>query len=362
MAKTLQQILGYVTLTGLIQAVKSGIPNPIPDQFWKSTKNVIGDSGRYTRVVGQRKLARTARYGSPAIRRELLPIAVVDVKLLHTFEEQPIPPLVMQQLRSYDNYEVQQLGIQEVSRQTREFAQLFVNLRTAAILTAFAYGRMAFDAEGNLLPDAQFSSGVEQIDFQIPAANKGNLGGIISASWATATTNIVQQIAALKQRAVRQTGYPIEYVFYGRNIPSYLTRNDYVRDYLARNPTGNQGFVFTGEIPNGLFGLNWVPVYTGFWEDQNSTLQNIFDDDAIVFTPAPSPDWFEILEGSYTVPTTINIIPDAMAAMSGVKMVYGMFGYGLVVHNPPTVMTYYGDTFLPVIKIPEAVYIGDATP
>jgi hypothetical protein len=59
------------------------------------------------------------------------------------------------------------------------------------------------------------------------------------------------------------------------------------------------------------------------------------------------------------VPTTVDIQTSAVAAMNSLKLVYGMFGYGIASHNPPGVTSYYGDTFLPVIKNPEVEFIAD---
>ena len=81
------------------------------------------------------------------------------------------------------------------------------------------------------------------------------------------------------------TGYPLKYAFYGLNVPSYMTQNNYVIDYLARNPKFAQKFLEQAEIPDGLFGFTWVPVYTAFYEDASNTNQTFFSSDAVIFTP-----------------------------------------------------------------------------
>ena len=354
--------MGYTALTGLIQATTSGIPNPLPEKFMSTTRDVIGDAGRYTRVTGQRRTARLGKYGASALRRELKDVGSVDVKLMHTFEEQPIPPLVMQALRNYENYEVQKMGMQEVARQVKEFTQLFVNLRIATIMQVLANGILYFDGSGNLLPSS--SGAVETISFQMNANNQNQLNGIIAASWATASTNIPLHLRNLKKRAAQLTGYELKYAFYGVNLPTYFTTNDYVLDYLSRNPTWSNKYLESehGEIPDGLFGLTWIPVYNSFFEDSTGTNQEIVGVDKVIFTPDVSSDWWEVMQGSYLVPTSINITTDAGAAMNSLKQVYGMFGYGLAGHNPVTVNTFYGDTFLPVIRNPDVVFQADVTP
>jgi len=348
--------LGYLPLTGLIQAIKSGIPNPFPPKLFTTTRKIVGDAGRYTQVTGARTTTRLVQYGAPAKRQVLRNVASRDVKLIHTFLEQAIPPLVMQALRNYDNYEMQRMGMEEVSRQAREFTVMFMNMRIAVTALMLAYGQVGFDSDGNLLPNSGYSGATEQVSIGMNANNQNQLNGLISKTWSDPTTDIPLQLRNLKLQAAELTGYPLKYAFYGVNVPGYFSNNDAILDYLSRNDSMRNKWLETAEIPDGLFGYTWVPVYTSFWEDQNGTNQAIFGGDTVVFTPEIAAEWWEMIEGSYLVPTTINIQTDAVAAMNSLKQVFGMFGYGLTSHNPPGVMSYYGDTMMPVIKVPNAVF------
>ena len=366
MAKSLLQILGYVPLTGLIQATTSGLPSPIPESFFTTKGSTVGNVGRYTQVNGTRKTARLVQYGAPAMRRQLKDVASKDVKLLHTFEEIQIDMTVMQLLRNYTNPQLQARGEDEIIRQVKEFRQLFDNLRTAATLQALATGFVYFDGDGNLLPS---SSGAKvTIDYGMNATtNKGQLqdagGNTIITSWATASNDIPGMVRTIRKTAARRTGYKLKYALYGENIPSYLAKNDYVKDWFTRHPDKRAQYLDTGELPDGLMGLTWVPAYEAFYEDANATNRDIWTNDTVVFTPEPSRDWWEIMEGTFPVPTTINLTADAVAAAGTFKDVQGMFGYGLPCTNPPGAFNgYMGDTFLPIIKVPDAVYMADVTP
>src|SRR2546421_697315 len=103
MSQTLEQIIGGVNLTGVIQATTTGIPNVFPAGFYGAKKPVNGDTGEYTRVDGTRQTARIAAYGSPSQQRELKNIAAVPVKLIHTIESIYHKPHVLMNLRQYDN-------------------------------------------------------------------------------------------------------------------------------------------------------------------------------------------------------------------------------------------------------------------
>lgn len=364
-AKTLEQILGYVALTGTIQATKTGIPDPLPEGFAGNIKGTVGDTGRYTQVTGQRQLARRVEYGAPAVAAPLKDVAQRDVKLLHTFEKIQIPVLVMAMLRNYTNYDLQKRGIDEVTRQAAAFKQKFVNLRTACRLMALHNGKLWFDSSGNLLPSS--SGAFLTIDFGVPALNQGTLGLNTStgpwgafgsgAKWDQATTDIPAMIRALKKYALALTGYPLKKVFYGENVPSYLAKNNYVHDYLMRHPQMNAKYLESAELPD-LFGLQWVPAYESFFEDPDGVIRHIWGVDSCVFTPEPAGgEWWENMEGTYQVPTTLNVTGDTVATLNSFKEVQGMFGFGLPCFNPPSTFdSFYGDTFLPIIKNGSVVY------
>jgi hypothetical protein len=359
MAGGLQEILGWSTLTALVKEQTDGLPSVLPDAFANTTRSVVGDIASYVRVPGTRNLALRVEYGAPALRVEHKGITTVPVKLLHSFTEITFHPSTLMNLRQYADYAVQNMGREEIARQTMSMSVRQKNLRLVSILQALALGANYFDGGGNMLPTS--SGATVTVDYAIPANNKNQLNGIIAASWALPTTDIPSQLRSLKQTAAQLTGYPLKYAFYGKNIPSYLTQNDFVLDYLARNPPRNSDYLGGGELGE-LFGLTWVPAYEAFWEDQNGTNQTVFGDDAVVFTPAPSREWWEIFEGSYPVPASIDIAGEGLAAAGNVRVVTGQGAYGRLTDNPVTIICRYFDTFLPVIKVPKAIFIADTTP
>ena len=54
------------------------------------------------------------------------------------------------------------------------------------------------------------------------------------------------------------------------------------------------------------------------------------------------------------VPSTVNIVADASAAIASMRQVQGMAGYAYVGVNPPTIIMNFLDTFLPVLKVPNS--------
>jgi len=257
------------------------------------------------------------------------------------------------------------MGMQEVARQASVFRQIFTNLRIAARLQMLANGVIYYDGDGNLLPTS--GGAVVTVSGQMAAGNQSQLnvfgaGNILAASWATASTDIPLHLRNLRLAAAKLTGYPLSLCFYGVNVPSYLAKNDFVKDWYIRNPERNQKWLDTGELPDNMFGLTWIPVYQSFYEDKDGTNREIFGADSVIFTPPVSPEWWQGLLGSYPVPTSINVSADTYQVQGSFRTEFGSFGYSVPSHNPPSYCSYYGDTFLWIPTVPNALFQGDCTP
>ena len=183
-------------------------------------------------------------------------------------------------------------------------------------------------------------------------------GAIIDTSWDNAAAGIATQIGNLKKAARRLTGYPLAHAFYGQNVLDYLLNNNKVKEIMKYNTAANTR-TLAGETPQGLFGLQWHAAYEAFFEDQNGVTQDLVGGDQVLFTPEPSMDWLDWLEGTYPVPTNVGAITaDAIGAAGQVAVASGMFSYGQVISDPVTVKQVAGDTFLPVLKVPKAIFVA----
>lgn len=367
MAMTLQQILHFRNLTGIVQGVKGGVPDLLPAGFSARGRGLPGQTAEWNQVDGTRETAQLVHFGSPAVRRGLKGVTPRTAKMIHTFHDIVHPAATLLQLQSMEDATKQQMGKETLLFQSQQFRAIFDNLRISCRYSALALGKIYFDGSGNLLPTS--SGAVITVDFGVPAGNTGGLdvfgaGNLISASWATDTTNIPKDITNIKEAGMKKTGYPIMHCFYGKNIPSYLAVNDYVTPILTNPANGALAAALAnGEIANGTMGLQWHPVGSAFFADSAGTIQSWFGDDAIVFTPDPSPEWFENFEGTAAVPTAIGIAgDDLVSAAANVAEVGGQFSYAKVTDNPVGLQQFFGDTFLPALKVPGAIFIGDATP
>lgn len=371
-SKSLQDILGWVALTKAVNAVKDGVPNPFPPFLFtvKGEDKIIGNSVKFNRTYGMRKAARVIRYGAAPRHRELQQEELIEAKFISFGEERIYDPLVLQVLRNYENFDNGQMAKQLVANNVKTQGTLFGNARIVSVASSLAYGNIYADSDGNLLPTSSGAHADWTFSQNIPAANIGTIldgasAGIFGAtgggSWALNTTDIPLQLSRLDEHAAQEHGYEPKIALYGKNIKSYLIQNDYVLDYMARNPTMQTQWLKDNTIPDGLFGYTWVPVWKASFTKDDGTKVSLWPSNGITFLPAEADAgaYWSMFEGSNLVPTTIDIITDAMSALNSCEIVYGPYGYSQINHKPISMSNVMGDTFFPAIKIPEAVYIAD---
>jgi hypothetical protein len=364
---SINDILGAPNLCGIIQSTKSGVPNPFPDAFYQTDKRVDGDTAEYKTFTGTRSPATLSAYGAPSKNRQLRDVGVKTVKLLHSAENIVLPVKDYVNLLSYNDLHKQRLGSEEVARQISEARKAQDILRISAMVSMMFQTQVSFDTAGNLRPTS--SGAATTITYGVPSANQTQLnvfgsGNILSAGWQTASTDIAGQVRNLHQAAVQLSGYELKHAFYGKNIAGYLANNTAMGNYFFRDQYQPDSFgpqyIATADIPNPLLGLQWHKAYYSFYYDQNNSKQSFVGDDQIVFTPEPSLDWVGILEGSYPVPTKAGIVTSAEpSVVSDMILQSGMFAYGVPSADPPTAKIVYGDTFLPILKVPSAIFVAN---
>lgn len=359
-----QDLFSYVPLTEMVTRVMGGIPKVLPEQFFSSTRDVPGDRYRRATFRGTRQLSRVSRYGSPPRNTQRVGRGMQDLVMLHTIEQIQVSHELLMLLRKFDDYTAQQMARDLLQQDATEFARRMDNLEVAAVTASLAYGKLWFDADGNLQTS---NAGADlEIDYGIPAENKGAInpgsGAIISASWATASTDIPTQILNLKTYARQKTGYEIKYAFYGKNVAGYLANNEKFKYYLARNPGLGQKYLDTGTIPDGVLGLTWIPVQDSFFADGSNAIVEIFPEDQVTFYPEINETTYQLMRGGYPVPKSFATAPTLEGITSQMDYVYGPFRYGYMMPGQLQINMAQGNTFLPDHKIPESIFIADVTP
>lgn len=364
MSQNLEEIIGFENMLGMFADPMGNVPSDfIPAAFLAgagNTRNVFGNTATYLRTKGNRQTARLVQYGSPSKAAEIKGVDKIPITLLHTAENYRHEYAVLSALKDFDNPARQAWGISELARRNNQLRARVLNLRISAMMSLWRFGKIYFDGDGDLLHSS--SNQVVTVDSGInTTTNTGtcqDIGGsaIRDADWSTAATKIAQQVATVKETALKRTGYPIRFAWYGAAIHDYLLSNTQLGKTIQGNPQLATQFA-SGEIPSPFLGLTWLPVYGAFFEDADGTLRDWFPDDYVVFTPAPSADWWEWVLGTYAIPTSTMVADSPMSAAAAMREIFGMFSYAKVLDDPPGIKQVGGDTMLPTLKVPDAIYI-----
>ena len=356
-------LLSYRALMRPVLTKKTGIPNAFPPEFFSVTEELLGNQAELVEMPGNRRVAAIAPYMAPPKQVPHLPLAERPLTLLHSIEEMAFRDEFIRVLRAWDDYKPQQpRAILEIKRQGEGFVARQDNLQVASLTQFLATGKNYYDANNNLLPTPPPAGTGLVVDQGVPAANQGQLGGVISQSWADPTCDIVSQINAIKQQAVLLTGYPLEYVFYGINIPKYFANNNSIKGLWNFNQAKNEEYLTTGVMPKTMLDLKWVPAFNQFFEDANGVNQLLFPADQATFTPQINEDTYAFYRGSYPVPSTFGPLGDAEAMLKSWTEVTGRFRYAYMVPGRPGIMDVMGDTWLFRFKVPQSYFLADVTP
>ncbi len=248
-------------------------------------------------------------------------------------------------------------GAKYVAQQERHLAQMFKNNREFMISRMLRGGYDVLMNGDNWLP-VDSGAGDFAVDFQIPASNKTNIGGIISASWATAATDILGQIIQLNAKSEEDTGHPIRHAWINSGQWENLLKNTGLqaaagtanRTFTTWTPTGLQsaegvgdtGFVATLE---GLPWLQWHIYDAGL--TVNGSFSKLLKDNTCTFMPDPSTDWTEWYNGS-------EIVAENVMAPGSER--FGLSAWTTRTIDPAGFDLKCLDVGIPVLYLPKAIY------
>ena len=202
-------------------------------------------------------------------------------------------------------------GQSYVASQAQYQAQRFRNNREFMV-SRMMRGGFDIKISGDNWVPVDSGDGHITVDLQLPAANKGNLGGIIDAGWNLTTTDILGQILAINAKFEEDHGYPLRHVWVDSGVYNLMLNND-----SLKNVAGTANTVFTQFEPTGIRNVEGIED-TGFdvvfraipWLqvhvydarlDVDGTSKKIIEPKHAYFTADPDSNIAEWLEASEVV-------------------------------------------------------------
>jgi hypothetical protein len=259
--------------------------------------------------------------------------------------------------RSVDELDFE--GESYITRQEVYLAQRFANLiefQTAAMLR----GSYVFVNDGDELRHS-FSGVGARVNFQIPAANQGDLdmlgdGAILDTLWSNPEADIPQQLHDINVAMVRKTGMGLAHVVLTSAGWRRVLENAKVQTQGGSADVAWQSLkrVGAGEFTAVLRAIPWVTFHVvdyglNVWDGESEEFTKLIEDDHAAFFPEPSSRWVQYLEGS-------EIVTEGPGGPRSEQ--FGFYPYSYPTHDPSGWELCAVFNGLPALYLPDAIAYG----
>ena len=317
-----------------------------------------GDEAIVSVAKDIRTLAQMNDYGNDSLRDENPLFESKPEKLLHIFSHNVIGVRDIVALKGESGTRAQKRAEAKIARINGEQGMKLGNFRTTATYSALWNAKIWSDSNGRLLPSA--SGAARTASFQRSASHENQLGGLISATWATATNSILTMIKNIQEHAIgpEGSGLPLVNVIYGSDIPGLLQTNNSTKDLVINNAIANEA-TLRGSVPN-IGGMNWIAAGPSGYIDSSGTAQNIFPSNGVLFLPASDTGFMKLKLGTYAISTTSEA-GSPQDVVNSSEIVEGQFSRAFGKNDAVEIKMAYGTTELPALEIPDATYAAIVT-
>jgi len=272
--------------------------------------------------------------GAPSKRVPLHPAGHRATRCLHYGENKMLDGDRMENIRGLGT-DTQAVMEEYVGSEQEGLAMRDNRLREVAISQAMT-GTLAMTDDDTIV----------SVDYGVDATHKPTA----SASWATAGTDIPADIRAWKRLIRRDSGFNPALAFCNEDIMTKMMANTAVKEFLGaaeyKAQVGQTGYIVR------FMGLDWI-VYDDGYDTDAGVFTPFIAADKVLFTPAPSKEWFRVIEGSTKIPTQNK---------ETLVSVFGKHSYRTVVDDPAGIKLIVGDRFIPALVVPDAIVYADVTP
>jgi hypothetical protein len=254
-----------------------------------------------------------------------------------------------------------------VMRQQMFMAQRFSNAIEFMVSRMFR-GGFSISINGDDYTLGELGAGTIDVPYQIPAGNKGNLGGLIDAEWDLAGTKIIDHMLELNKLSQLQTGYEIKHCWINSTTFKYMLANTQIQavrgtavrsfDYLGpnnvqtTNDPRNIGFsvVFQGmpQFVWHIYDATSVNAQTDPSANTTSTDSLYIPDGRAIFTPEPElGGWHGMFHGSEVIRENDESEP---------VLKTGLASWPKKTNDPPGEELRVLHNLVPLLYVPKSIY------
>lgn len=367
---SIRELLDPKVLAKAYEQTSVSDATPFADAFWTGTIESVQDD-TYTslyRSADVKPMALSAP-GAEARTVSLGAAKPQTFSAFYSFNRTMQRGAIFDALREPDSYSLQDKGRNELARLLRLQRSRQRKLKNLVIAKALTAGIVYVNQSGEVLEGS--TGAVQSIDLQVPSGNKTDIGGVISANWSTAGTDVFRQMDQIRDVASSNT-VPVPTDVWLNKVNFYALRNNTgsgLQTYFSRNPELNDTMVRKNDAGNiveyvipDLNGFTWHFV-DGYYEAADGTKKPMIPKTgagSMIMTPPPNGEWVARANGRELLPTSLDVNSTLEGALADMQYADGEFFYAKLEHNPVRLDLFTGDKFFFGFNEPNAVFIGTA--
>jgi hypothetical protein len=355
---SVRQILDPRLLTASYQQIPGDVPTPFTDAFYRDPEEIDDDSFRS--MYDPADVAASPG-NVPGAEARIITVGSAQERvfnLFYSFNKTVFEESVMRALREPGSYTLQRMGRTEIARIMGKFRNRQIRFKELVISKILTQGAVWMNNLGVVLDSS--SGAVQTADFQLPANNKGNLGGLITGLFSTAATDIPAILESVVDQA-RTNNVPVPTnIWINRTNLSSLRNNTKFQTWAANNE-GLATQVIRGGMIEELWGFRWNFVSTKYSNSSGTMTPYIpaTGQGSMVMTPDVGP-WCKSSIGLNLIPRVIGAARTIDEALGNIEQVYGPFAYAKLLDDPIRAIAYTGDKFGFHLNEPGAVWAATA--
>lgn len=363
---SIRQILDPRVLANSYQQTSVSDSTPFADTFWAGQYESIEDDS-YRSMYDPSDL-KAMPSNVPGGEARVVTVGAAQERVFnsfYTYNVMPVKGNILQALREPDSYSIQDKGRSELNRLLRKFKSRTRRFKDLVLRNMLVKGTCYFDAAGNILESS--SGAVVTVNSDVPSGNQGTVGGLVSALWSVAGTNLFKQLDDIRDYAASQLvpvptdiwmnavnfGYLRDNT--GSNLANYFQRNVDLNNLVMRKNTAGAAVEQTVTDINGF---TWH-FLTTYYQDKDGTARPHIPKTgagSVIMTPSPAGDWLAHANGNELVPTSLEPVGTLEEGLANLVYQQGEFFYVKAEHNPVRLDLYTGDKFFFGFNQPGAIF------
>jgi len=324
------EILKLDVLIGMINEFKYPANLPLTSMNVLQRVQRKGETANWDVKKAVRDIGTFEGLRSPAGKRKMQTIRQMSAVLARTFKFNDLDGMVLQDLRKPGTMQEADAANEQVRDETQANRR-HLDRQDEYMIASALQGTLNMTIDGIS----------HSVDYGLDASHNVTK----TTKWDNPAADIIGDVRLARTKIAEDSGYEAAIALCSSEVTEQMLKNDAIQAYMSSTPAG-QKLMEEGVIDR-FQKLKWVEI-NATYKPEGGSITRFLDKTKVVIIPLPDKEWGEFRVGSDNVPSDDR---------RNIRTVIGRYQYSHVTHNPAGIRLYYGEKRLPLIKIPDAIYV-----